>query len=70
MNRFAFSIGPLGACAVAAALLAIPGDSRAQDKSVTFEQHVAPILETRCAKCHGDGKLEAGLDVRRKFLLD
>ena len=70
MNRFAFSIGPLGACAVAAALLAIPGDSRAQDKNVTFEQHVAPILETRCAKCHGDGKLEAGLDVRRKFLLD
>jgi hypothetical protein len=37
---------------------------------VTFEQHIAPILETRCAKCHGEGKLESGLDVRRKFLLD
>ena len=38
--------------------------------NLTFEQHIAPILETRCAKCHGQGKLEAGLDVRRKFLLD
>ncbi|HZL87313.1 MAG TPA: PSD1 and planctomycete cytochrome C domain-containing protein [Pirellulaceae bacterium] len=42
----------------------------APDNAVTFEKQIAPILATRCAKCHGEGKLEAGLDVRRKFLLD
>ncbi len=34
-----------------------------------FEVDIAPIFETRCVKCHGDGKLEAGLDVRRRFAL-
>ena len=34
-----------------------------------FESDIAPILATRCLKCHGDGKLEAGLDLRRRFLI-
>ncbi len=34
-----------------------------------FESDIAPILATRCLKCHGDGKLEAGLDLRRRFLV-
>ncbi len=34
-----------------------------------FEVDIAPILEARCLKCHGDGKLEAGLDLRRRFLI-
>ena len=34
-----------------------------------FESDIAPILETRCLKCHGEGKLEAGLDLRRRFLI-
>jgi hypothetical protein len=44
-------------------------DQAAADRPLTFEQDIAPILAIRCAKCHGEGKLEAGLDVRRKFLL-
>src|SRR5262245_53426977 len=34
-----------------------------------FETDIAPIFEARCVKCHGDGKLEAGLDLRRRFLI-
>ena len=34
-----------------------------------FEADIVPILEARCLKCHGDGKLEAGLDLRRRFLI-
>ena len=26
-----------------------------------FEQHVRPLLETRCLKCHGEKKQEGGL---------
>ena len=43
--------------------------SRGDDERITFEQHIAPILQARCIKCHGEGKLEGGLDLRRKFLL-
>jgi hypothetical protein len=38
-------------------------------KSLTFEADIVPILQARCAKCHGGEKLEAGLDVRRRFSL-
>ena len=54
------------ACSYSSAQDAAPA---AADKSVTFEQHVAPILQARCVKCHGEGKLESGLDLRRKFLI-
>jgi hypothetical protein len=34
--------------------------------AVTFERQILPILQLRCVKCHGDGKLEGGLDLRRR----
>src|SRR5947207_6424852 len=42
---------------------------RAADAPVLFETHVLPILETRCFKCHGEGKTKGGLDLRRKFTI-
>lgn len=57
---------PLFAAITAAAQETAP---TVPDRSITFEQHVAPILEARCVKCHGEGKLESGLDLRRKFLI-
>ena len=37
--------------------------------TLTFETDIVPILQARCAKCHGDEKLEAGFDVRRRFAI-
>jgi hypothetical protein len=39
------------------------------DERILFETHILPILETRCMKCHGDPKVQGGLDLRRKFTL-
>ena len=54
-------------------LLSMAGVSRraaAEETPVPkFESDIAPSLATRCLKCHGDGKLEAGLDLRRRFLI-
>ncbi len=36
----------------------------ADDKSLVFETHVLPILKSHCLKCHGDGKVKGGLDLR------
>jgi len=33
----------------------------ADDKPITYEDHVAGILKKHCATCHGDGKQEGGL---------
>lgn len=38
-------------------------------KSFTFEEDIAPLLKASCQKCHGDGKREGGLDLRRKFTI-
>ncbi len=46
-----------------------PHGVAAEDAPPKFETDIAPILEARCVKCHGDGKLEAGLDLRRRFLI-
>ncbi|HWB13690.1 MAG TPA: PSD1 and planctomycete cytochrome C domain-containing protein [Pirellulales bacterium] len=35
-------------------------------EGVTFEGQIAPILEARCVRCHGDKALEGGLDLRRR----
>jgi hypothetical protein len=40
-----------------------------QPESLTFEKHVAPILKSRCQKCHGAAKREGGLDLRRRFTI-
>ncbi len=37
--------------------------------TLTFETDILPILQARCAKCHGEEKLEAGFDVRRRFAI-
>lgn len=47
----------------------LPRATLRADEAVTFETHIAPLLQQRCVRCHGDGKLEAGLDVRRKSTL-
>lgn len=60
--------------AVASSLL-FAGSLRADDAAakpattLTFEADIFPILQARCAKCHGEEKLEAGLDVRRRFAI-
>ena len=38
-------------------------------ESSTFEKDVAPILKSRCQKCHGEAKREGGLDLRRRFTI-
>jgi hypothetical protein len=44
--------------------------AQAEDKSVTFERDIAPLIEARCLKCHGGEKLEGGLDLRRRSLIE
>ena len=41
----------------------------ADGERLTFEKDIAPIFQARCVKCHGEGKLEGGLDLRRRSLL-
>src|SRR5688572_12462353 len=41
----------------------------AANSPIAFESHILPLLQIRCAKCHGEGKMEGGLDIRRKFQL-
>lgn len=36
---------------------------------LTFEEHIVPILQARCLKCHGENKRESGLDLRRRFTM-
>jgi hypothetical protein len=43
--------------------------SRAADVPVRFETHIRPILETRCLRCHGEGRTQGGLDLRRRFTI-
>ena len=50
-------------------LLGQGSSAHAADGPVLFETHVLPILETRCLKCHGEGKNKGGLDLRRKFTI-
>jgi hypothetical protein len=35
----------------------------------TFERDVRPILKKHCFQCHGEGKVEGGLDVRLRRLI-
>lgn len=49
---------------VAALLLAgISLAAAADEKPITYEDHVAAILKKNCAACHGDGKQEGGLNL-------
>ena len=55
---------PLVLLAVAL-LLAGPFFARADDVP-SFEKEVAPLLVSRCVRCHGDKKPKAGLDMRTR----
>ena len=35
----------------------------AEEKPITYEDHVAAILKKNCATCHGDAKQEGGLSL-------
>ena len=35
----------------------------AQEKKITFDDHVKPIFQKRCATCHNGGKKSGGLDL-------
>lgn len=59
----------LAAALAGVSMLAIAEDGRSRKRQLTFEKDVAPILKVHCLKCHGGGKREAGLDVRRRFSL-
>lgn len=37
--------------------------------NLTFEADIIPIFQARCLRCHGEDKLEAGLDLRRRFAI-
>ena len=37
---------------------------REQKPVAEFERDIAPLLRTRCQKCHGEGKPKGGLDLR------
>jgi Protein of unknown function (DUF1549)/Protein of unknown function (DUF1553)/Planctomycete cytochrome C len=54
---------------LALAGLLFPGTARGADGPVLFETHIRPLLETRCLRCHGQGKVKGGLDLRRKFTM-
>ena len=61
-------------CLLAVAIPVNTGALAGQDAAgtpdrLTFENDVVPILQSRCFKCHGETKREAGLDLRRRFTL-
>jgi len=48
--------------AVLLAILAAPADGGVQEDAATpFQSHVLPILQSRCAKCHGSSKAKANV---------
>lgn len=72
--RFPDAIAILIACSVAQALVAQAAEpdvkpAAAAAANLTFDSDILPILQARCAKCHGEEKLEAGFDVRRRFAI-
>jgi len=45
-----------------------PGKASSHSK-LSFEEHIAPILQSRCLKCHGKSSRKGGLDLRRRFTM-
>lgn len=62
-------LAKLGMALALAALNLAHSSARGEEERITFEKQIAPIFQARCVKCHGEGKLEGGLDLRRRFLL-
>src|SRR6185369_2292637 len=45
-------------------------NSSSSPSTLTFEQHIRPILKAHCFDCHGEGeKLKGGLDLRLRRLI-
>ena len=51
------SISLVGVCLIASERCA------GEDSPLLYESDIAPLIEDRCAHCHGDGETEAGLDL-------
>lgn len=67
MNRLPCSILPF---TLAAAVLA-PALLRAEDRPLTFEHDVRPILKAHCVQCHGEEeKPKGGVDLRLRRFMD
>jgi len=59
----------LAVLAIAAGRLCLAADAPSGE-SLTFEQHIRPILKTHCLLCHGEeGKFEGKLDLRMRRLM-
>lgn len=65
--RFCIATACIGLLSCANVTLA--QDSTDHAVRLTFEEHVAPILNDRCVKCHGAERRESGLDLRRRFTM-
>ena len=50
-------------CAMVGAALRPAGAAADEEPALQFEQHVAPLLERHCLRCHGGDESEAGLDL-------
>ncbi len=57
-HRVAFGVAP-----IVFWIALVPAVAAAEEKPITYEDHVAAILKKNCATCHGDGKQEAGLNL-------
>src|ERR1700737_5002550 len=62
MSRIVVSLVCFGSFAA----LAQDRTSSAAAVSLTFEKHILPIFEARCAKCHSGASPQAGLDIRTR----
>ncbi|MCB1088435.1 MAG: hypothetical protein KDM63_15410, partial [Verrucomicrobiae bacterium] len=56
-------IGFIFRSALALFSLALPFTSGAQDNKVTYQDHVLPILESKCLNCHNPDEAKGGLDL-------
>ncbi len=67
--RFIFCVFTAAVCFPALAGLALAEHGAEDVRRLTLEEHVLPILKTRCLNCHGADKRESGLDLRRRFTM-
>ena len=61
-SRFTLTRGRYGCCLVAVILASLVPSSFAQQK-VTFQDHVLPLVESHCGKCHNPDKKKGDLDL-------
>ncbi len=70
MSRIGLRSSHYGAVLIALAAAGwLTADEPGGRSLITFEADIAPILEARCVKCHGQDKTDGGLDLRRRFTI-